>query len=239
MPLVCIILDSRPDYLTSNGCFSSLLAMPLGCGTILGALTDAASDAGSAGFFILPTFRQQGTYERDILRSAPAGTKVVGPDVGPMLLREYEPSDHMLVVDPRSWPVGGFDISGIVEQSKDSRSIVHWVAVPATREGTEERVHCDDNGQVLRISRCYNEVTCSRIDAVAQSLVPLATSLDGVRIDSLGNLRTALSDRGMLSRDVPLPTGRTHNKKLLRGVSKGTSKPDIEGAVSDRVLELP
>ncbi len=206
MALVCIFLDSRPAYLQGKPTHHSLLSMPLACGTVLSELSAAGRRAGSTDLRILPTFQTSADYERHILQGAPAGTTVVGSDAVAQLVREYEPSDHVLIVDPRYRPAGGLDLAAILHDRDDTRWTLHGVAV-GSAEGTQEHVHCDESGLVTRVFRYYQDVTCSRIDAIVHSLVPLAPSLDGLCFESLSELRSALAVRGLLSRDLPVPSG--------------------------------
>ncbi len=205
MALVCIVLDSRPKYLAGSRSLESLLGMPIGCGTILSELSDAVRETGCTDFRIHADFEPDEEYKRHILRHAPSGAKLVDSDVMASLVHEYEPSDHVLIIDPRYWPIGGLDLKTVLRETIDTRWALHGVSIATSPEGTEECVHCDDNGQVTRIFRYYEQVTCSRIDAISYSLVPLATSLDGIRFDSLSELRTALSAHHIIGRDVPVP----------------------------------
>lgn len=204
MSLVCIILDSQPESLVRSGSARSLLGMPLGCGTVLSHLAESVSEAGCSVLRILPTFDYDNDYAASVLKSAPTGSSVVGHNVLTSLVHEHEASDHVLIIDPRHWPVGGLDIPGILREASGGRWAVHGVAVASAPDGTQEYVHCDESGRVTRISRYYQGVTCGKIDAVVQSLLPLTSALDGVRLDSLAKLRAGLSVRRVLSRDIPV-----------------------------------
>jgi lipopolysaccharide/colanic/teichoic acid biosynthesis glycosyltransferase len=205
--LVCVLLDHRADYIPTARTDASLLSMPLGKTTLLTALSEATRDSGCTDLRILPTFDTNAQYEEAVLSLAPVGSKVVTRSVVSDLIHEYEPSDHVLVVDPRYWPTGGLDLRTLLKEAYNSRWAVHGVTVVSTLDGTQEYVQRNDQGQVTRIYRYYQDVTCSQIKAIAHSLVPLASALDGIRFKTLIELRASLSARGMISRDVPLTYG--------------------------------
>ncbi len=206
MALICIILDSRPEYLRDSRTPQSLLSMPLGCGTVLSEIARAVGETGCTDLRILPTFESLPDYERNILKLALPGAKLAGEDAMTSLVYEYEPSDHVLILDPRYWPAGRYELGSIIHND-DARCTLHGVAVASTPEGTQEYVRCDQNGTVTRIFRYYEDVTCSHIAASVYALVPLASSLAGLRFDSLPTLRLALAERAMLSRDIPVRPG--------------------------------
>lgn len=188
----------------------SLLSMPVGTGTVLSQLALSIAQIGARRLSILPTFTPAPEYEPFVLQQAGGmlpsgigGVKVVGSDVLASLMHEHEPSDLLLLLDPRHWAVHGLDLANIVSQSDGTYGAVHGVAVGSANEDAKEYVHCDDNGQVRRISRYYDQVTYLKIDAIAYSLVPLA-SCERLPLESLGQFRAALSARGVLSRDVPV-----------------------------------
>ncbi len=207
MDLICVILDCQPAYLADQGTSRSLLTMPLGCGTVLSDLSDAVREAGCSDLRILPTFTPSDDYEEQMRRVAPAGTKVVDENVITSLVREYEPSDHVLIIDPRYRPAGGLDLSAVLRDRSGTRWASHRVATEWSAGGTRECVRCNEDGQVTRIVRDYQDVTCSRIAATMHSLIPLVASLEGLRLRSLADLRATLSSRGLLSRDLPVSSG--------------------------------
>ncbi len=207
MALISLILDSERKCPSGRQMPRSLLAMPLGCGTVLSQLSTAVRETGCTDIRVLPATEHTAAYERDILGSCPSGTKLVDADVVTSLVHEYEPSDHVLILNPRYWPIAGYDLGSVLRDAHDARWAIHGVAVASTPEGTQEHVHCDANGQVTKVFRYYEDVTCSHIGAMVHSLVPLAPSLEGVRFDSLSRLRSELTLRGMLSQDVPVRFG--------------------------------
>jgi len=201
--VIPIILDRRPDYLRHAPPACSLLSLPVGTGTVLSELVSCLPPAGTKHVHILPTFSACAAYTHTILEFAPPGAKVVGPDVLTTLVHEREPSDLLMVLDPRHWPVEGLDVGDVIHQTHGTRWAVHGVAIGSSGDNTKEYVHFDEQGRVRRISRYYDQVTYLKIDAIAYSVVPLA-SCERITFESLGEFRAALAARGVLSRDVPV-----------------------------------
>jgi lipopolysaccharide/colanic/teichoic acid biosynthesis glycosyltransferase len=204
--LVTLIVDTRPDYLSGAPGSSSLLSMPVGAGTVLGEIVATTSDAGCNAYHILPMFPTSAEYERSILAHAPPGTDVLGEDALDVIASQHESSDILLIFDPRYWPVTGFDLGSALRESQNVRWTVHRVALGSEADSAQEFVRCDDGGKVRRIERYYHQVTWTKIDAVAYSLVPVA-AVAGLAFVSLSDLRTRLACRATLSRDVPLEAG--------------------------------
>ncbi len=176
--------------------------LPLGTGTVLSELMSKLPESAAKSLRILPAFEPSDKYNQAILDIAPHGTQLVGPNVLTTLAHEHEPSDLLVLVDPRHWPTDGIDVSQRIRQAEGVRWAVHGVAVGDGAD-TREFVHCDEQGRIRRISRYYDHVTNLTIDANAYSIVPLA-SCHGIRLDSLADFRAALSSRGVLSRDVTI-----------------------------------
>lgn len=202
MALFAVILDTRPNYLCDAPKSVSLLSLPAGSGTVLGMVASCASSMGAIETRVLPDFPWDRQYEQAIRNKD--DTVLVGSGVLELQPGEYEPSDSVLVVDPCCWPVGGLDRELIVEHRGECCWAVHAVSIASAGGGALEYIHDDGRGRIRRIGRYYDHVSCSKIRAIAYSLVPLS-SLDGQRFTSLHELRTGLTSRGMLGRDVPLP----------------------------------
>ena len=205
MDIITIVLDRRPAYLQEAPAAVSLLTLPVGTGTVLGELLRSLPESASKRVRILPTFEPCAQYARTVLDQAPPGSRLVGPDALSVLANEHEPSDVVLTLDPKYWPVDGIDLSPVTRRPAGLRWAVHGVAVGTPGASTREFVHCDEAGRIRRISRYYDRVTNLTIDAIAYSVVPLA-SCEGITLDSLADFRAGLSARGVLSRDVPLET---------------------------------
>ncbi len=206
MDLITLVFDSRPHYLADAPENASLLTMPFGSGTVLGHLIKTAEEAGSEDFFVLPGFTSNERYEKTLRDVGGGHVKVIDVQSWSALTETHELSDVLLVVDPACWPVAGYDIKRAMNESQNARWALHAVSIGTANQSAQEFVQCDDRGQVRRIGRYYNQVTWTQIDAIAFSLVPLA-SVGGVSSRSLSSLRSSLASRSALSRDWPLEGG--------------------------------
>ncbi len=206
MDIITLVFDSRPDYLANAPEDASLLTAPLGTASVLEQLLNTAEDAGSKDFFVLPDFAPNESYERHLQELSGGQVKLIDARSWNALIESHELSDVLLIVDPRYWPIEGYDIKGAMKESHNVRWAVHAVSVGGGSQSTQEIVQCDDDGQVRRIGRYYNQVTWTQIDAIAFSLVPLA-SVEGISSRSLASLRSTLASRSALSRDWPLEGG--------------------------------
>jgi lipopolysaccharide/colanic/teichoic acid biosynthesis glycosyltransferase len=204
--VITIILDSRPSYLDGDGSGLSLLTAPLGGGTVFSEIAGDAEEISDHRFRVLPTFEPSDAYARGLTQGVEASVEVIGHDALARMVHENEPSDALLLIDARHWPVGGYDLSSLVQRNGDARWALHGVAVGASQDVAREYVHCDDHGVVRRIGRYYHQVTWSRLESIAYSLVPLP-AVEGVSLSSLDDLRAELTRRGLLSRDLPVNTG--------------------------------
>lgn len=198
-----LVLDRRPGYLQQAPEGVSLLSLPAGDTTILNHIASMTQEIHPREVHVLPLFSPSADYEDTVLRGGPPGTRVLHPEQVGAFIQGHEPSDVLMVVDPHYWPIDGFDIPTVMRHKSDARWAAHAVAVGTQVDQAREFVHCDDQGMIRRISRYYDQVTNSRIDAIAYSVVPFA-SLSGSRFDSLADLRAALAAWGVLSRDVPI-----------------------------------
>jgi lipopolysaccharide/colanic/teichoic acid biosynthesis glycosyltransferase len=237
--LLLLILDHRPAYLRSARAEVSLLMLPLGTGSLLDHVTEqlaAVSGLRSGKLVIVPTFRPDRDYKRRVRTRVSSGVNVMGPGGLARALGACEPADYVLLVDPLRWPVTGSDLAAAVERHRDYQSANHMIAVGADPEGTRERVEYDRRGRVARVQRLFNRVNWPEVAAtcIFLSIAP-ALAIRGVRFRSLGELRSALCGKGVLSRDVPLPLDLVDlstaegvlalNEKLLPQVTRDGSRP--------------
>ncbi len=178
----------------------------MGCGTVLSEIARCTEDISEHRFRVLPTFQHDDTYLHHVSEGVEAHVEVIGSDALHTIVHDHEPSDALLIIDARHWPIGGLDLSSLIQRDGDARWALHGVAVGSSQDGMREYVHCDDQGVVRRIGRYYHQVTLSRLESIAYSLVPLP-SVDGIPFASLTDLRAELSRRGLLSRDLPVSSG--------------------------------
>jgi lipopolysaccharide/colanic/teichoic acid biosynthesis glycosyltransferase len=200
-----VVLDSRPPYL-GRSAPGSLLLMPLGRGTLLEHIHDGLRDVRRQKLTVVPAFEPTPAYE-EAIRAACAGVDAVvyAAELAGHL-SNYEPSDWLLMVDPRCFPAAGLSFEPLFEElATGPRWVRHLVALEANAAGTRECVELDAEGRVRRIQRYYDAVTWTFAEGVCCSLVPASSAMMlDVPFASLPQLRTALCSRGVPSHDVPL-----------------------------------
>jgi len=90
-------------------------------------------------------------------------------------IAEYEPSDWLVIVDPRCTPSAGLDRRALMLESDGGpRRARHLVVLEAHPGGTTERVQVGANGTVDRIQRFYDSATWPFTSGVACSILPVS-----------------------------------------------------------------
>ncbi|HXY42403.1 MAG TPA: hypothetical protein VEQ10_22195, partial [Vicinamibacteria bacterium] len=103
-----VILDSRPDYLSSASGGSLLLA-PLGSGTVLGELCARLAVVCSTPPLVAPAFPSDEAYEQAIRAARP---DVEGVEPLARLqerFRRFDAADWLLLADPSCFPLDPAD----------------------------------------------------------------------------------------------------------------------------------
>ena len=200
-----VILDSCPPYLHGNGRPASLLLAPLGTSTLIGHISSQLAGAGR-GPMVLPTFDAPDGYDEAIREACPDVEAVLPAGEFAQRLAAYEPSDCLLVVDPRLLPEELAPESLLRRPVYDHRWVRHLVPLAASDGGTRECVELDADGQVRRIQRYYDDVTWPFADGVSCSILPgaCAAMAPDLSFASLSDLRRSLASRGIPSRDLPV-----------------------------------
>lgn len=131
--------------------------------------------------------------------------EVVQPEALGRVMAACEPGDYLLLVEPRHWPLIGYDFAWIVEQSHACTGATYAIVIGRGDTGATERVESDAEGHVRRVQRVYNPATWSGPAAgtVVCAVVP-ARAIQGIRFDSLDDLRSQLATSGLLTRDLPV-----------------------------------
>jgi lipopolysaccharide/colanic/teichoic acid biosynthesis glycosyltransferase len=198
-----VIIDSVPNCLKNGSSACSLLTLPLGTGTVLRYLGRRLDELQADKVRILLPEGLNNGHAEAIGKNVGGNAELIRSAELSRLLHEYEAADLILIIDPRYWPTDGFDLHGLNRESCDSRWAVHAVAAQASTDGLQEYVRFDEKGRVRRIRRFYDRVTWPETGGIPCSIVPV-TAAEDLPISSLIELRRALVERGMLSRDVPL-----------------------------------
>ena len=205
MSVYPLLIDARPDYLGGNG--NTLLLFPMGPGSLGGHLCAQLQTVTQHQPLVMAPPGTANGYREEI-RAATADARVVA-DAAELedALAELDPSDEVLVVDPRCFPADGFDPQALLaRRDSDPRWVTHLVAFEEGRKGgTKEYAWLDGEGRVRTVQRYYDQVTWPFITGVAASLMP-ASVLRGQELPAspLSDLRSRLAARGVPSRDLPL-----------------------------------
>jgi lipopolysaccharide/colanic/teichoic acid biosynthesis glycosyltransferase/carbonic anhydrase/acetyltransferase-like protein (isoleucine patch superfamily) len=201
------ILDSRPRYLA--GTSSSLLQLPFGGGTVLGAACAALQRAGKNSPTVLSPLASEPGYRKAI--AAAAGSDLRIADSGSIhgLLAGFELSDWLLLWDGRYLATGELDFSALMAGAQRSGWAQHLIALEHSPNGTREYAQVDANGRVYRIQRFFDGVTWVRASGVVATLAPVALLRRAAAgpLLSLFDLRRALADVGVPSNDIPADRG--------------------------------
>ena len=149
-------------------------------------------------------------YEGWIHATCPDARVISGPDDLADAFPRFELSDAFLVLDPRSMPIGDFQLSALISAyAAEPRVALHFVTFEAAIGGTKEKVSLDPTGQVRGIQRHYGHATWPFIAGITASVIPGACGMltEGLASRSLPDLRQILSGRGVPSRDLPIEGG--------------------------------
>jgi lipopolysaccharide/colanic/teichoic acid biosynthesis glycosyltransferase len=200
-----LLIDSRPAYLGGNG--NTLLLFPMGPGSLGSHLCSQLETVTHQRPLVMAPTGLANGYREDI-RTATDDARIIA-DAAELddALAELDPSDEVLVVDPRCFPADGFDPQALLaRRDSDPRWVIHLVAFEQGRKGgTKEYAWLDGEGRVRTVQRYYDQVTWPFITGVAASLMP-ASVLRGQELPTspLSDLRSRLAARGVPSRDLPL-----------------------------------
>jgi lipopolysaccharide/colanic/teichoic acid biosynthesis glycosyltransferase len=243
---VCpILLDTRPAYLADARGPTSLLLAPLGPATVLSYLRRRLlASLGHTRITIVTDFDPEPEYERRIVDTGVPVEAIVAARELAARIADDEPSDWLMIVDPRCVPSAGLKPDAVGVENDGPRRVRHLVALEAHAGGTTERVHVGPNGTVGRIQRYYDSATWPFTSGVACSLVPLScTAGEGdLPFTSLRELRRGLAERGVPSSDVFVRGGAfdlTKERHLL-GLSEQVVLDHLSArrTASDRWLEV-
>ncbi|MBU0719119.1 MAG: hypothetical protein KJ749_12785, partial [Planctomycetes bacterium] len=199
-----LLIDYRPEYLSSADEATSLLTLPFGVRSFVAQVSARALDWLQGDLLVMPTFRYGSGYEGGLASLGQPSPRVVGESQLSRILAKAESSDQLLVVDSARWPADGFELLGSIAQYADYRGATHLIAVGADGDRTREYLECDDSGQVQRVQRFYDGVNwpAAAMTGGFASILP-ARAVADVSFKSLAELRTQLSASGVLSRDIP------------------------------------
>ncbi len=209
--------------------------MPYGLGTMISHFCDEATELHADDVIIIAPADVGEEYARRIETTSEGRASIKTPKELDQILHGFEPSDLLLLIDTRYWPVEGFDLAGMVKRCMNGPWALHAVADRSNVDAAREYVRMDDRGFVRMVRRYYDGVTWSETGAIPYSVVP-AAAVEDVAFSSLADLRSTLAERGMLSQDVPVCSGiadLTYERTFLAFVDRVLSTTIAESRNSN------
>jgi lipopolysaccharide/colanic/teichoic acid biosynthesis glycosyltransferase len=202
--VVLLVIDRLPPFIPPGARGPSVLLLPLGMGCVFAALLARVRGTQTRRAVVVPSFDFDEAYEQQVRSAVTADVSVLRRDRLAALLAEFEPGDYLLVIDAARWPSAGFDVKALHSVPAHCQGAVHALAVGHDPEATREVVDCDESGRVRRVQRLYQARSWTPLPGamVCFSMVP-ARAIGDLPLQSLDELRLALSSRGVLTRDVP------------------------------------
>ncbi|HEY3243949.1 MAG TPA: sugar transferase, partial [Phycisphaerae bacterium] len=201
-----LILDHRLPYLHSDADEFSMLTLPVGPRSLLDECLHqfSAGNGRTMNVSVAPNFSAGPAYARAILDATDRPVRIVSVDEAGATVSDNVAWDDIMVVDPRYLPTDGYANLPAMGGGH-YRGATHVVAMGSDPAGTHESVECDTRGCVQRVQRLYLHMNWPTVATrtICCSRVP-AQAIAGGRFRSLPELRSKLSDAGMLSRDLPL-----------------------------------
>ncbi|MCG3128936.1 MAG: hypothetical protein CHACPFDD_03832 [Phycisphaerae bacterium] len=237
MNIVPIIIDSSPGFLPATSPTLSLGLLPLGSSTVLEHLVEEVRQVSAEPLTILTQFEPSAAYAKAVQEHCPRGVQIM-PDHGfNDLFVDHEPSDWLLLIEPRYFPSAGYDLRGFTRSLDTSWVARHLVPLLTSLDGTKEYVQLDAERRVRRIQRYYDGFTRLQGSGVSVSLVPVAATLLGrdLCFASLSELRRTLAGSGVPCQDVSCPGGMVDlgdergylalSERFLRSPDAGAAPP--------------
>jgi len=205
MNYTALLIDRRPGYLEAADETVSVLTLPLGASTVLETIAPRLIEVTGSDILVLPAFPASSAYIERIQSLRSVSARVVTADELSAKLQNCETSDYLIAVEASHWPRQGHGFVESIRQNADYHGATHLIAVGSNLEGARESVECDQQGYVTRVQRLYNSMSWPDVvdEAICYSFAPSRAIYD-IPFQSLGQLRTALVTRGVLSHDVPL-----------------------------------
>jgi len=204
MTLLPFIFDFCPTYLKGNGSPVTLLGTPLGTGTMLDYLCSCITSVSHETPVVLSFSSPFENYEQCIRKAVKSCEVEVSTEgIGPYFDR-CEPSDWLILIDPRFFPVNGYHLTKFVRDLAVNPCARHIVAVESVPGGTKEYVLANTGGNVCKIQRFYEGVTWVRTSSVSCTIV-CAASAELIKQSTPGSLsefRQALAEAGVPGVDI-------------------------------------
>ncbi len=205
-----VLLDARPAWLRGGGPPLSLLQLPAGAGSLGQLLCAQSLGDNDETIRVLPGFEPWPGYADALERSLARPFEILSPASWRSFVAHCEPSDWLLLVDPRFVPHESLDVAHLLpDGGAGCWQVKNLVVLQRSDGGTREYALLDDHGQVERIQRYYDGITHLQASGVACAVVPMtaARRLPAQRYESVMEVRAALNAHGVPANDVPMRIG--------------------------------
>lgn len=201
----CVICDSRPECLSSFGETHSILMLPVGTRYILSEIVESLRQIGVNDLSIVPGFEPDVAYEgRLVSAAADCSISIVDPMHRSEFLHDGEGSDTIIFVDPRYWPVYGFEFSRLLAAFNQQFVPSFAMHVDPHADERVERIVTDSSGNIQRIQRTFDKMRWSNADGtVVPCCIMSRESAQSNARFPLQNMRQQLATRAIPIRDIP------------------------------------
>ncbi len=231
--LVPVILDERLAFSTPGSSSASLLTLPFGTGSILGHLLGQLAELATGRIVIVSPEGSPATYESCLDSAGPVVLRRISPQELEDVFSGCETSDDLLIVQPRCWPLAGYDFAAFRRHCRGHQGVLHAVAAGEHRQEIREHVECDASGYVRRVQRLYESTNWPGIasQSILCSLIPGWAARE-LHCGCLGELRSELAARGVFTQDIPVASE-------VRDLRKQADLLDLSNRMIDQALSGP
>jgi lipopolysaccharide/colanic/teichoic acid biosynthesis glycosyltransferase len=199
-----VLLDRPAPFCRRDDGLTSVLQLTLGTESLFQHVRRAAAGWDTDRLIIAPTCPVDEAYVAELGRMAPDA------DVRPLtdgvaLLRGFESSDALLLVDCRYQPFDQPALNELLAHRGDPWLVRYAAQADRSGRGTAEQVRWDETARVQTVERLYDGVTRVHTAAVSAVLVSagLLRDVECAELGCLRRLRSGLVARGVPGRDVP------------------------------------
>lgn len=173
MAVIVLISDWRPPWCRAVGSDVSLLTAPLEHECVLHRLRRLVESVEPQAVYVAPHFAIDEAYIRTIA-AVDSGVAVLGPRDIHARIWNAEPSDQLLLIDPRRVPVVEPDFRDLLrEHVSDQGALTNLRLVPVAGDVAIEKLWHLDGGRVHAVRRLYRSVTGVEIAGVYATLVTI------------------------------------------------------------------
>lgn len=203
MTIYPLLIEATPTYLRFGREYRTLLLTPVGTRLLVQVWAERLREFTRE----TPTVLCSAPTAAAALNrtSIQTGAAVVIASIDELLDR-VEPSDRLLLIDPRYFPGENSGFRELAENLSADCEVRHLVAMDQNDQGLREFVQFDAKSRVRRVQRFYDGVTWLQTRAVMATLLPVsaAREMPSQTFATLDQLRQNLVSQGIVSRDVVL-----------------------------------